>query len=353
MLEALDKPSEGSWTNGTSSTPTVAEPSNGDVELELSHYVSRLGKMSVQLRQTSGQIEESVVGVCQSFQGIAERARATVSRATSFLGEEDATSNDRSFEDLIEACAGALVKIMNTTAEAGEVSRRAIERVRQMDKASQQISAALGQLEDIARGNKMLALNARIEASHAGGQGAGFAVVAVEVNTFYQLQALIAVELASQTDKSRKVTAQVGEFAAALRALAESTVEDLLRMNDRDRERVEECRTEVDESMMELRAAHERMAQIMNGMTQDGALLATDIGSAVRGLQFQDRISQRIAHVVEDLETIQRRLVSRFGNITSGDGAAEEGFSAYTMQEEREVAGIQGTEAVGGEVELF
>ena len=55
MLEALDKPSEGSWTNGTSSTPTVAEPSNGDVELELSHYVSRLGKMSVQLRQTSGQ----------------------------------------------------------------------------------------------------------------------------------------------------------------------------------------------------------------------------------------------------------------------------------------------------------
>ncbi len=339
MLEALDKPSEGSWTNGTSSAPSVAEPSNGDVELELSHYVSRLGKMSVQLRQTSGQIEESVVGVCQSFQGIAERARATVSRATRFLGEEDASSNDRSFEDLIEACGGALVKIMNTTAEAGEVSLRAIERVRQMDKASQQISAALGQLEDIARGNKMLALNARIEASHAGGQGAGFAVVAVE--------------LASQTDKSRKVTAQVGEFAAALRALAESTVEDLLRMNDRDRERVEECRTEVDESMMELRAAHERMAQVMNGMTQDGALLATDIGSAVRGLQFQDRISQRIAHVVEDLETIQRRLVSRFGNITSGDGAAEEGFSAYTMQEEREVAGIQGTEAVGGEVELF
>ena len=38
-------------------------------------------------------------------------------------------------------------------------------------------------------------------------------------------------------------------------------------------------------------------------MTADGALLATDIGSAVRGLQFQDRISQRIAHVVSDLDT--------------------------------------------------
>jgi hypothetical protein len=87
-------------------------------------------------------------------------------------------------------------------------------------------------------------------------------------------------------------------------------------------------------------------------MTADGTLLASDIGNAVRGLQFQDRTNQRIAHVVEDLETLQQRL-RHGGNVASSSPAADEGFSAYTMREEREVAGLNGEEAPGGDVELF
>ena len=66
-------------------------------------------------------------------------------------------------------------------------------------------------------------------------------------------------------------------------------------MNEKDSERVEQCRQEVDESLRDLQSAHSEMADMLNGMTAEGALLATDIGSAVRGLQFQDRTSQRIA----------------------------------------------------------
>jgi hypothetical protein len=104
--------------------------------------------MSKQLKQTSQQIETSVVDVCNSFQGIAERARSTVVRASGFLSSEDGgPSNKQSFERLIDNCSGTLVKILSTTEEAGEISRRAIDRIMQMDKASQMISAALSKLE--------------------------------------------------------------------------------------------------------------------------------------------------------------------------------------------------------------
>jgi methyl-accepting chemotaxis protein len=313
------------------------------VEVELARYLPQLGRMSEQLRQTSAQIEESVVSVCDSFQGIAARARATVTRATGFLGHgRESTSGKQSFEGLIRACGDLLVRIMKTTEEAGDISRRAIERIEQMDQASQQISHALGQLDDIARGNRMLAFNARIEAAHAGNEGMGFAVVAVE--------------LAAQTTKSRAVTAHVGELALNLRALAESTVEDLRRMTDQDSARVEQCRREVDDSLKDLQAAHSEMSDMLNGMTAEGALLATDIGAAVRGMQFQDRTSQRIAHVVEDLDTLHARLIKHVGhvsNVAPGEGAADDGFSAYTMQEERAVAGVGGTESSAGDVELF
>ena len=110
----------------------------GQVEAELARYLPQLGTMSEQLKQTSKQIEDSVVAVCDSFQGIAVRARATVARASGFLGHEGQSASGRqSFEGLIDACSGTLVKIMNTTAEAGEVSHRAIERILEMDKASQ------------------------------------------------------------------------------------------------------------------------------------------------------------------------------------------------------------------------
>jgi methyl-accepting chemotaxis protein len=311
-----------------------------EVEAELARYLPHLGQMSEQLRQTSKQIESSVVEVCGSFQGIALRAKEAVARTAGFLRQDgEGSFKSRSFEGLVEDCSQTLVKILNVTEETGEVSRRAIERIRQMDRTSQSIRGAIEQLDQIAEGNKILALNARIEAARAGEHGAGFAVVAMEV--------------ISQTERSQKVNAQVRELILNLHALAESTLEDLQRMNEQDRKRVEECKAEVDESLKDLQGAHDEMKTMLTGMTEEGTSLSQEIGAAVRGLQFQDRANQRIGHVVEDLETLRARLANRFG----GDGdlrtASIEGFSDYTMHEERAVAGIHGAESSQGNVELF
>ena len=67
----------------------------------------------------------------------------------------------------------------------------------------------------------------------------------------------------------------------------------------------------------------------------------------------QCRNCQRISHVVEDLDTLHRKLTTRFGDVHVGEVACDEGFSDYTMHEERAVAGIQGVESNQGEVELF
>jgi methyl-accepting chemotaxis protein len=318
---------------------TAAEDEPG-LEPDLAMYLPQLSRMSKQLRQTSAQIESSVVGVCSSFQGIAERATKTVARTAGFLSSEgNGARGKQSFDGLIESCSKTLVKILNSQEEASDTSRRAIERIKEMDKASQKISAALATLERISRENKMLAMNARIEAAHAGSLGAGFNVVAVEV--------------VSQTEKTQVVTAQVSDLIASLRSLAGSTLEDLQRLIDKDRRRAEECRNEVDESLRDMQSAHGEMKRMLTGMTEEGTLLASDIGSAVQGLQFQDRTSQQIAHVVEDLDMLYAKLTDRGSTAGESKAASKDAFSAYTMYEERQIAGIGGKESAGGDVELF
>ena len=155
---------------------TVGEsPSNGsgpggpsEVDAGLARYLSQLGRMGEQLKQTSKQIEDSVVGVCDSFQGIASRAQATVARATGFLGNDGQSTSDRqSFEGLIETCSGTLVKILNTTVEAGDVSRRAIERIEEMDLTG-------GDEVQVGKFRLVFLLGPRSQAEFGGGGGGSF-----------------------------------------------------------------------------------------------------------------------------------------------------------------------------------
>ncbi|MFT4114995.1 methyl-accepting chemotaxis protein [Silvibacterium sp.] len=307
--------------------------------LQMKPYLERLGTLGPQLQQTSALIETSVLDVCSSFQGVASRAKATSTRTVSFLANDGQSSGGVSFEALIQNCSDTLVTILEVIVETGDVSRRAVERVQQMDESAAAIRTSIQQLEAISRENRMLVINARIEAAHAGEQGAGFGVVAVEV--------------ASQTEKMQSVTALVDSLAAELRTLAASALADLKQMQQRVQQRVEQCRRDVEHSLDALRRAHQVMQSTLTGITEDGAALATEIDAGIRGMQFQDRVSQRIAHVVEDLEIIERRLheLARNGVLSGGDPDAE--FSAYTMQEERELSGLSAPEMSAGDVELF
>jgi len=319
--------------------PGLMQPgTTGDKELAA--FPPRLERMGAQLKQVSAQVEESIVEVCGSFQGIAERARTSSIRTTSFLTQGNSKGGGgRSFDGLIEDCGETMVKLMNTSVQAGEVALRTVERVQEMDQASREITDSLLRLEEIAMSNRILALNARIEAARSGEQGVGFAAVAVE--------------LASQTDKSQKVTSQVSDLVGRLRMLAESTRLEQQKLQREGDRRVNQCREDVKQTLQALQEAHAQMKEMLKIMTEEGALLSRDIGAAVRGLQFQDRVSQRIAHVVQDIETIKDRLVSRFGSCASDDESINAAFSGYAMREEREVYGVAGDESDPGDVELF
>jgi methyl-accepting chemotaxis protein len=308
---------------------------------EIARHVPLLQVLKNQVEGAARQVEESVIAVCSTFQQIADQARAGVSRASGFLsGTSGRSRSGASVEDLIGRTRTTFDSVLNTLAHSSELSRQAVERMREVDRQAEQIAGTLKLLDGIATGNRILALNARIEAAHAGAYGKGFEVVAAEV--------------IRQADESHGAIAGVTETIQSLRATASSALADLTRMSDQGMASVEAERQQVERTLQSFNDLDQEMRALLRDSSEDSARLSEEISRAVTGMQFQDRVNQRLHHVAEALDDSRERFSGLCGGADAADeGLIDEIMARYTMHEERTTAHRHENEAGAGEVELF
>ncbi|WP_313665115.1 PAS domain-containing methyl-accepting chemotaxis protein [Shinella sp.] len=122
-----------------------------------------------------------------------ERQAASVEETAAALDQITTTVSDSSRR---ADEAGSLVGQTRAGAEkSGEVVKRAIDAMGQIEQSSREISSIIGVIDDIAFQTNLLALNAGVEAARAGEAGKGFAVVAQEVRELAQRSASAAKDI--------------------------------------------------------------------------------------------------------------------------------------------------------------
>ncbi|WP_284776896.1 HAMP domain-containing methyl-accepting chemotaxis protein [Agrobacterium sp. lyk4-40-TYG-31] len=120
--------------------------------------------------------------------------------------------------------AGQLVSKARTGAEqSGNVVRKAVIAMEQIEKSSSEISNIISVIDEIAFQTNLLALNAGVEAARAGEAGKGFAVVAQEVRELAQRSANAAKDIKALITTSNGQVQQgvqlVGETGRALETI--------------------------------------------------------------------------------------------------------------------------------------
>ncbi|OWV92334.1 chemotaxis protein [Rhizobium sp. R635] len=150
-----------------------------------------------------------------------EQQAAAVEETAAALEEVTTTVRDsaKRAEDV-----GNLVERTRVGAEkSGEVVRKAVSAMEQIEKSSGEISNIIGVIDDIAFQTNLLALNAGVEAARAGEAGKGFAVVAQEVRELAQRSANAAKEIKALITNSgthvQTGVSLVGETGKALEAI--------------------------------------------------------------------------------------------------------------------------------------
>lgn len=148
---------------------------------------------------------------------LSDRARQTGRDAVTVAGATAQTLTGlHELGDRGHALAATMAKIVDDGSRArairGEAHRKvqqASERAAALKNASQSIEQMLALIIDMASRTNMLALNAGIEAAHAGDAGRGFAVVASEVKTLASHTRTAAGDIAQYIDRIRDIVSQV------------------------------------------------------------------------------------------------------------------------------------------------
>ncbi|MBA5805121.1 methyl-accepting chemotaxis protein [Rhizobium changzhiense] len=150
-----------------------------------------------------------------------EQQSASVEETAAAL--EEITTTVRDAAKRAEEASQLVARTRLGAEKSGDVVRKAVSAMQQIEKSSGEISNIIGVIDDIAFQTNLLALNAGVEAARAGDAGKGFAVVAQEVRELAQRSAKAAKEIKAliSTSGSHVQTgvSLVGETGKALDAI--------------------------------------------------------------------------------------------------------------------------------------
>jgi methyl-accepting chemotaxis protein len=179
--------------------------------------------------------------------------------------------------------------------QGGEVVRRAVCAMGEIEGSSRQIGNIIGVIDEIAFQTNLLALNAGVEAARAGDAGKGFAVVASEVRALAQRSAEAAKEIKALIGASTdQVTQGVGLVAETGQAL-ELIVAQVAEINGVVAE-IAASAQEQASSLHQVNAAVHKMDEV----TQQNAAMVEESTAASHSLETE---AQELSRLMAQFKT--------------------------------------------------
>lgn len=282
-----------------------------------------------QIESSRQQMDEAISALAQRFSGIVDKLDRAVQVSNSSAG--NGGSGDAGLVGVFARSEQGLSRVVETLEQANRSKLGMVEQVHGLGAHVESLQRMAEDVALIAQQTNLLAINAAIEAAHAGDEGRGFAVLAQEVR-----------RLSAQSgDNGRRIGELVNQVSVAIshtRAAADSSA-------DSDRQSTAAAEAAISGVLGEFKAITEALVASGQLLRDESIGIQGEISEALVQLQFQDRVAQILGHVKANIERLPDTLDEPAQAFSRGEAppplsAASmlaELESSYAMADERKV----------------
>lgn len=241
-------------------------------------------------RQTElarNQLETSINELVDRFSDIHQRLQAAVASSASTASS---MKGDTGLGGVIHFANNELGQITHTLRHAIEQRDELLSEISGLSKITVELSGMSAEVAGIASQTNLLALNAAIEAARAGEYGRGFAVVADEVRTL--------------STRSGETGARIGRRIEQVNSALQTTLDRTAEYAAEDNTRLTKSETSIAQVLEQFQHSSENILQSAHVLEQESAAVQASVEEVLVNLQFQDRVSQILGHVISDMEKL-------------------------------------------------
>jgi len=283
---------------------------------------------SRQIETSRVQTEDAILALSSRFTGIYANLEAAVNASKSAAGEM-AGGGTGGVMAVLDQSRVELTSVIDSLKASQHSRNEMLLQVRGLTKYTGELRAMATEVAEIASRTNLLALNAAIEAARAGEAGRGFAVVADEVRKLSSLSSDTGKNMSSKVDIINNAISSVFK-------IAENT-------SDEDLKSVANSESTIQHVMDHFHKVTSHLTQSAQLLQQENNGIKTEMADVLVSMQFQDRVSQILSHVRNNMDRLHQHLLqyrqdgdSSHGNINAKEWLAEMELN-YATQEQRSI----------------
>ncbi|MDB6063700.1 MAG: chemotaxis protein [Verrucomicrobiaceae bacterium] len=297
-----------------------------------------------QIELGRSQMESAVCELTGQFAGIVRNLETAVAASDNAAGELDGGGSTVS---VFASCEAQLSEVVASLKAAMDNKQIMLGEVSGLLDFIVELKQMAADVRGIADQTNLLALNAAIEAARAGEVGRGFAVVADEVRKLSNLSKETGTRI------SAKVETISNAISTAVRA-ADHTASSESQSVTRSEQAIESV-------LSDFRQVTEGLIESSGILRTQSAGIKDEISQAMVQLQFQDRVSQVLSHVRDNIGSVPEYLDRSCAGVQQGAGflpldtreLLHELERTYAMAEERSVHSGAGSQTQEDEITFF
>ncbi|MDD2990022.1 MAG: methyl-accepting chemotaxis protein [Zoogloea sp.] len=302
--------------------------------------------------QVQQMLSEAIASLTGSFHGILAATNAQQAIAVSLASDDADGDEGVRLDEFVAQTSGVMQRVVDSVIMNSKLGMELVELTDRISKRARDVESILTEISGIAKQTNLLALNAAIEAARAGEAGRGFAVVADEVR-----------DLSTRTSQCSQ---QIAVVMQGMREGVRGTEEAIEKLASTDMNFALESKQQVEQVLISMEGLNRQRGDAISHLAEHAQVMDAEVNRAVTALQFQDLVSQLIAHVerrVNGLTQLMGQFDALSGCIqqaaTAGDAAPllrvveEMRVQLAALEEKTGARPVRQQEVSHGEIDLF